>query len=137
MRVSLEWLGEFIDLPPDLLLTERLEMGGFEDVTIEDILEEIVGEIADEHEGATKSKVIRTGEDAATVEGRTHVDDLNKALDLDVPESDEYETVGGLLFNMMGRVPAQGEHFDLNGIRFTVLEADERRINRVKVNVRR
>jgi putative hemolysin len=102
-------------------------------VTIEDILEEIVGEIADEHEQATGAEVVPIGKDQATVGGRTHVYDLNKALDLDVPESEEYETVGGLLFTMMGRVPEQGEQFDLNGVRFTILEADERRINRVKV----
>jgi CBS domain containing-hemolysin-like protein len=102
-------------------------------VTIEDILEEIVGEIADEHEQATGVEVVPIGRDQATVDGRTHVDDLNKALDLDVPEGEEYETVGGLLFTMMGRVPEQGEQFDMNGVRFTILEADERRINRVKV----
>jgi len=102
-------------------------------VTIEDILEEIVGEIADEHEQATGVDVVPIGRDQATVDGRTHVDDLNKALDLDVPEGEEYETVGGLLFTMMGRVPEQGEQFDMNGVRFTILEADERRINRVKV----
>ncbi len=102
-------------------------------VTIEDILEEIVGEIADEHEQADKVEVVPIGRDQATVAGRTHVDDLNKALDIDVPEGEEYETVGGLLFTMMGRVPAKGEEFDVNGVRFTILDADERRINRVKV----
>ena len=102
-------------------------------MTIEDILEEIVGEIADEHESATQRDVVRIDSNVATVEGRTHIDDLNKALNLDVPESEEYETVGGLLFSLMGRVPANGEQYDLNGIRFTILEADERRINRVKV----
>ena len=102
-------------------------------VTIEDILEEIVGEIADEHEQATGVEVVPIGKDQATVEGRTHVDDLNKVLDLDVPESEDYETIGGLLFTMMGRVPEKGEQYDLNGVRFTILEADERRINRVKV----
>ena len=106
-------------------------------VTIEDILEEIVGEIADEHEQATGVEVVPIGRDQATVDGRTHVDDLNKALDLDVPEGEEYETVGGLLFSRMGRVPTKGEHFDLESVRFTILEADERRITRVKVTVDR
>ena len=77
--------------------------------------------------------VVPIGKDQAMVEGRTHVDDLNKALDLDVPEGEEYETVGGLLFTMIGRVPEKGEQFDLDGVRFTILDADERRINRVKV----
>ena len=104
-------------------------------VTIEDILEEIVGEIVDEHEGAAPTEVVRIDENAATVEGRTHIDDLNRSLDLEVPESEEYETVGGLLLSHLGRVPVAGEHCDLNGIRFTILEADERRITRVKVAV--
>jgi len=106
-------------------------------VTIEDILEEIVGEIADEHESRAPHDVVKITDNAATVEGRTHIDDLNDALDLEVPESEEYETVGGLLFTRLGRVPSTGEHYDLQGVRFTVLEADERRINRVKVTVHR
>ncbi|MDH3592533.1 MAG: hemolysin family protein [Planctomycetota bacterium] len=106
-------------------------------VSIEDILEEIVGEIADEHEVAAKSDVVRINENAATVEGRAHIDDLNEALDIEVPESEEYDTVGGMLFSSLGRVPAAGESYEHKGVRFTVLEADERRIHRVKVTVQR
>jgi len=106
-------------------------------VSIEDILEEIVGEIADEHERATPSDVIKMGENAATVEGRAHIDDLNAALDLEIPENEEYETVGGLLFSAMGRVPEAGEIHEIDGVRFSILDADERRIHRVKVVVKR
>ncbi|HEX5139258.1 MAG TPA: hemolysin family protein [Planctomycetota bacterium] len=106
-------------------------------VTIEDILEEIVGEIEDEHESGTDEDLVLINENAATVDGRAHVHDLNKALRVDVPESDEYDTIGGFLFSLLGRVPEPGEHCDLDGIRFTILEADERRIGRVKVSVRR
>jgi len=106
-------------------------------VTIEDILEEIVGEIADEHEHATTDEVTRLSDNAATVEGKTHIDDLNDALDINLPESEEYETVGGLLFTRLGRVPAPGEHWDHDGVRFTVLDSDERRVHMVKVTVRR
>jgi len=106
-------------------------------VTIEDILEEIVGEIEDEHGALPPQEVVLLGDNAATVDGRTHVDELNKVLHLEVPESDEYDTVGGLLLSLLGHVPAAGEHCDLNGVRFTVLEADERRVNRVRVSVRR
>jgi CBS domain containing-hemolysin-like protein len=102
-------------------------------VTIEDILEEIVGEITDEHESEEPQDVVQVTDNVATVEGRTHIDDLNNALELQVPESEEYETVGGLLFSRMGRVPSAGEQYDLNGVRFTILAADERRIQRVKV----
>ncbi len=105
-------------------------------VSIEDILEEIVGEITDEHEGAP-TDVVRINENAATVKGRTAIDDLNDALGLKVPESEEYETVGGLLFSRLGHLPTAGEFLDVEGTRFTVLEADERRINRVKVTTLR
>jgi CBS domain containing-hemolysin-like protein len=103
-------------------------------VTIEDILEEIVGEIVDEHEAAPPREVVEISEGAASVDGRTHIDELNRALDLAVPESEEYETVGGLLFSRLGRVPNRGESVDLDGVRFTVEDADERRVNRVKVS---
>ena len=106
-------------------------------VTIEDILEEIVGEIADEHENQTPEDVVKITDSAATVEGHTHIDALHDALGLAEPEAEDYDTVGGLLFTHLGRVPTTGEHYDINGVRFTVLEADERRINRVKVTVTR
>jgi len=106
-------------------------------VTIEDILEEIVGEIADEHEGETPAEMVKLNANAASVEGRTPIDDLNRELDLDVPESEEYETVGGLLFTRLGRVPASGDHVEIDGVRFTVEDADERRVHRVKVEVAR
>ena len=106
-------------------------------VTIQDILEEIVGEIVDEHAAEGEDDVVLINENAATVGGRAHVCDLNEALRIQVPESSEYDTVGGLLFGLMGHVPEPGEHWDVDGIRFTILEADERRISRVKVSVRR
>ncbi len=106
-------------------------------VTIEDILEEIVGEIADEHEAETPAEMVKLNANAASVEGRTPIDDLNRALDLDLPESEEYETVGGLLFTRLGRVPSSGEHVEVHGVRFTVEDADERRVHRVRVEVER
>ncbi len=106
-------------------------------VTIEDILEEIVGEIEDEHEREATRSLVRINENAATVDGRTHIDDLNEAMHISVPESEEYETVGGLLFSHLGRVPAVGENMELNGVRLTVLEADARCVNRVKVTIQR
>ncbi|MFQ5843819.1 MAG: hemolysin family protein [Planctomycetota bacterium] len=106
-------------------------------VTIEDILEEIVGEIVDEHEQGPPREIVKLTENVASVEARTHIEDLNRSLSIELPEHDDYDTVGGLLFTRMGRVPSAGEHFDLNGVRFTVLEADARRVGRVKVTVHR
>ena len=107
-----------IDEPPTPEASDEVNASGYEVVGLE-------------HDAFDHQPKDLVGQ--ATVEGRTHVDDLNKVLDLDVPESEDYETIGGLLFTMMGRVPEKGEQFDLNGVRFTILEADERRINRVKV----
>jgi len=114
------------------------EYGGTAGVaTIEDILEEIVGEIQDEHEREDTEDVVAIHEDAATVEGRTHIDDLNEAMRIAIPESEEYETVGGLLFSRLGRVPVVGENLSVDGVNFTVLDADARRVARVKVTVQR
>ncbi|MEE8105246.1 MAG: hemolysin family protein [Planctomycetota bacterium] len=114
------------------------EYGGTAGVaTIEDILEEIVGEIQDEHEPEDAEDVVAIHENAATVEGRTHIDDLNEAMSIQIPESEEYETVGGLLFSRMGRVPAVGDNLHVDGVKFTVLAADARRVARVKVTVQR
>ncbi|MCH2133923.1 MAG: hemolysin family protein [Phycisphaerales bacterium] len=94
-------------------------------VTIEDVLEEIVGEIKDEHEGEDPEEEpeIRTIADGRyEVDGRFHVDDLNEALSLELPEDEEYDTVGGYLMACLGRVPEQGESWDVDGIRLTALE---------------
>ena len=106
-------------------------------VTIEDVLEEIVGEIVDEHEKEAGEEVVRLGKNVATVEARTHIDDLNRVLGIELPEDGDYETVGGLLFTQMGRVPAAGEQHQYDGVRFTVLEADARHVSRIKVTVLR
>ncbi|MGQ0614203.1 MAG: hemolysin family protein [Planctomycetaceae bacterium] len=104
-------------------------------VSLEDILEEIVGEIGDEHERAGGDDEMRIDDDGATVRAGTTIETLNRALGLEVPESDAYETIGGLLLSRLGKIPAKGEQVDLEGVRFLVLEADERRIHRVKVTV--
>jgi len=105
-------------------------------VTLEDVLEEIVGEISDEHERGGGEEAVRIDDEGATVRAGTAIEELNRALGLSVPESEEYETIGGLLLSRMGKIPVKGEQYDLDGVCFTVVDADERRINRVKVTVR-
>jgi CBS domain containing-hemolysin-like protein len=101
-------------------------------ITIEDILEEIVGEIEDEFDESVDVPLLSLIEEGtAEASGHVHVDDLGDALDVEIP-SEDFDTVGGLVFAALGRIPEAGEEFDFAGVHFKVLEADERRVNRVK-----
>jgi CBS domain containing-hemolysin-like protein len=100
-------------------------------VTLEDILEEIVGEIQDEHDRAPAS-VERLPDGSYWVAGRTNIDELNEALDWTLPKQD-YETVAGLVLAVLGRIPRRGEQFQAPGYAITVLEADTRRVAAVKI----
>jgi putative hemolysin len=107
-------------------------------VTIEDVVEEIVGEIRDEldHEEAALPKpLVVRGEHEAEVGGQVRIGELNEALNLAIPEDGSYDTVGGFLFSRMGRIPRRGEVFALDHVKFEILEADGRQISRVKVLV--
>jgi len=102
-------------------------------ITIEDILEEIVGEIEDEYDEAADTPMLQMiGEREAEVDAQVHVDDLGDALDIEI-ESDEFDTVGGLVFTALGRIPTAGDEFDYAGLHVTVLDASERSVNRVRV----
>lgn len=103
-------------------------------VTIEDLLEEIVGEIRDEYDTELEPIVEEAG-GVYVFSGRTHVRELEERLKITV-EGDGYETVGGYLLSHVGRVPAVGESFDIDGVSVEVLEAERRRINRVRVRRR-
>jgi len=105
-------------------------------VTIEDILEEIVGDIADEYDQAEPELMERISETAIEVDGRLHIDDLNDALDLEVPEDEDYDTIAGLVFAELGYIPTAGETLNAHGATFTVLDASERKLTRLRVEVR-
>ena len=100
-------------------------------VTIEDILEQIVGEIEDEHD-RTPATVDRLPDGSYRVAGRVSIDELNESLDWELPKGD-FETVAGLVLSTVNRIPAVGEVFHVGRYTFTVLEADERRILRVRI----
>lgn len=104
-------------------------------VTIEDILEEIVGEIQDEYDTAALPFLSIIDEHTAELDARVHIDELNEALGVSIPESDDYETVGGFLFSSVGRIPKAGETLRHQNILFNILSADERRIKRLRVKV--
>jgi putative hemolysin len=100
-------------------------------VTLEDILEQIVGEIHDERD-RTPTAVERLPDGSYWVAGRINIDELNEALDWSLPKRD-FETVAGLTLATLGRIPRRGEQFQIPGYAITVLDADSRRINAVKI----
>jgi CBS domain containing-hemolysin-like protein len=104
-------------------------------VTLEDLLEEIVGEIRDEYDVESDS-VLDQGDGTFIFSGRAHVRDLADRLGVRIVEGEGYETVGGFLLAHLGRVPAAGETFEVEGLAVEVLEAERRRITRVRVRRR-
>lgn len=101
-------------------------------ITIEDIIEDIVGEIADEHE-EEEVTIVDVGDGTYLVSGLVRVEQLEELLQTDLAGGD-YETVAGLIFTTLGRVPSAGTVITKNGFRFEVDRADRRRIYRVKVS---
>ena len=107
-------------------------------LTIEDLLEEIVGEIQDEYD-TEEPMVVRLSDDEARVDGRADVDDLAELFDLnlELEDADEYDTVGGLIYHRIGGVPSPGDQIDVNGLTLTVETTDGRRVGKVLVVRRR
>lgn len=104
-------------------------------VTIEDIIEEIVGEISDEYDKVENPPLKRVSPGVFEVDGTFHVNDFNDQTDADLPEEEAYDTVGGLVVTRLGRIPAAGETCELDSVAFEVIAADERRIHRLRVTL--
>jgi CBS domain containing-hemolysin-like protein len=104
-------------------------------ITLEDLVEEIVGEIADEHDVIPSALIRKLDERTFEVDGRTYIDDINDATGLKLPEDEDYDTLAGFVFSELGFIPPQGETLTAYGARFTVLAADERRITRVRLEL--
>ena len=118
------------------------EYGGTDGlVSIEDLVEEVVGEIADEHD-VEDEPLIRTDPRLGLIaDGRTPIEDLEKHLGLELvsdEQEEDIDTVGGLVFSIAGRIPARGELVrHPSGIEFEVLEADPRRIKKLRLHLPR
>jgi CBS domain containing-hemolysin-like protein len=102
-------------------------------VSMEDILEEIVGEIVDEYDAAEDTGIVAVSPDIIDVDSRVHIDDLNEQFQLDLPEDADYDTVGGFVFRQLGRVPVNGDQFTWGRLRVTVKKADKRRIHKIRL----
>ena len=105
-------------------------------ITLEDLIEEIVGEIEDEDEPepqAAEVEISRQADKSYIVLGQVEVGKIEKIFDLELA-ADDFTTVAGLVINQLGHLPIVGESLDFQGLRFEVIEADERRVSRVKIH---
>ncbi len=110
------------------------EFGGVSGVvTIEDALEEIVGEIADEHDEAFSDGLRQISEGVCEAMANVRLENLARATGLDLPMEADYESVGGFVFHHLGRIPVAGERFESHGGRWEVLAATRNRVDRVRV----
>ncbi|MAG92669.1 MAG: hypothetical protein CMJ48_02805 [Planctomycetaceae bacterium] len=102
-------------------------------VTMEDILEEIVGEIVDEYDPEEAELIHQAAANVAEVDARTHIDDLNDKCGYELPEDGDYDTVGGFVVSLLGHIPEVAEQFNWKNLVFTILEADSRKIVKLRI----
>lgn len=100
-------------------------------VTIEDILEELVGEIEDEHDPPSED-IVALSEKELRVDGRVRIEDVNTHLAVSLPD-EQYETIGGLLSGLAGRIPATGEVFQVGSVRLIVEQSDGQHLEQVRI----
>jgi len=103
-------------------------------VTIEDIIEEILGEIEDEDEGTNDQDVVREEDGSYVVDGSAEIRKVEMLFNREV-ETDDFTTVAGLIISELGHVPEAGEKLEFKGLQFEVVEADTKRVNRVRLRV--
>ena len=102
-------------------------------VTLEDILEELVGEITDEYEEIPPEPIRQIDADTIEVDARTYIDDLNDEFELNLPEEEDYDTIGGFVFSRLGYIPKNDETLEYENLKFTITAAEARRIKRIKI----
>ena len=113
------------------------EFGGIDGlITIEDLIEGIVGEITDEHDRTIPAELVERPDGSLLADARVSIEDFEERVGpvLDQEERDEVDTLGGLVFSLAGRVPSRGELLThASGLEFEIVDADPRRIKRIRV----
>jgi CBS domain containing-hemolysin-like protein len=103
-------------------------------ITLEDLLEEIVGEIRDEYDDDEVDAIQKIGEDEFIAEGTTRLDEINEVIGLSL-ESDDYDSIAGHIINLLEHLPKEGEAVEENGVLYTVKEMDKNRIDKVFIKI--
>ena len=104
-------------------------------VTIEDVIEELVGDIVDEHETSEPALLRRISDTSWDADARVPMTDLNRTIGLDLPEDAGYETLGGFVSTALGSIPAAGTVFEHASATFRILDAEPQRVNRVRIDL--
>jgi putative hemolysin len=102
-------------------------------VTLADITGELVGDVLDEFDEDEDPAFHRHDDGSVEIDASEHVSDVNEELDTDIPDTEDYETLGGFVLAELGHFPKQGESFERDGFTYTVTEASDRRVLRVRV----
>lgn len=102
-------------------------------VTLEDLLEEIVGEIEDEYDKKREEEIEILEEGVALIDGKTDIGEVNEKLNINLPEKEGVETIAGFVVDYLGRVPQAGEELTYENLHISVAEADRRRVVKVKI----
>ena len=103
---------------------------------MEDLIEEIIGEIDDEHDISSKELIIQQANNKYIIDALLSLDDFNQRFDCNLVDND-IETIGGFLVNKFEKVPKKQETLETEGFLFTVLSADSKKINRIQLNVKK
>ena len=104
-------------------------------VTIEDVIEELVGDISDEHERAEPAMLKRLSDQSWDADARVYIDELNRTLGVALPDDAGFDTLGGFVTTTLGRIPTTGTTFEHAGVKYTILHAQPQKVNRIRIDL--
>ncbi len=131
-KKSLEMLNEFLEKQFSIAVVVD-EFGGTAGlITVEDLIEELFGEIRDEYDDAEEMMIRKSNDGSFILNGKVEIDALNDEYDLKIPEGD-YETIAGYIMFKIGRIPLRGESFKIDDYQFLILRSDKTKINLIKL----
>ncbi|MEG0069010.1 hemolysin family protein [Cetobacterium sp.] len=114
-----------------LVLDEYGGIGGV--VTIEDLLEEIVGEIRDEFDNEEEEAIVEIDENRYEIDAMLDIETINKSLNIELPTSDDYESLGGLMMSELGKIPSIGDIVEFEDVKLIVVEVEKMRVSKVEI----